>query len=243
MASSAPQIVLHSLTVADGSATYTITLHGLAITIACGVNYALEVPHRSDERPATILIEVNLSPHNAVSLVKERHVESLVRRVLEAIVVGEETPRALLQVSLQVMNVETDESLPGGIKEGGQGESYLPILAAAVDASVLGCLDAGVVMRDITAAALVGVQKGAIETVVVNPGMKERKRCSSLHVFAFTARGKVILMESEGLFKMPEFERAMDAAREVVLGPEGRLNEFRKAVEQNTEARMRWKEG
>ncbi|RMD44588.1 hypothetical protein DV735_g499, partial [Chaetothyriales sp. CBS 134920] len=237
--------------VADGSATYTTaaktSLPGSTITITCGVNYALEVPYRSDERPSTVLIEVNLSPHNAVSLVKERHVETLVTRVLESLVVGEETPRALLQVSLQVMDVETDETLPGGIKEGGQGESYLPILAAAVDAAVLGCLDAGVVMRDVAAAVLVGIEagKGGSQTkLIVSPGVRERKRCNSLHVFAFTAaRRKAILVESEGRFNLQGFESAMKAAAEVVFGLEGRLHGFRSAVEQNAEAKTRWKEG
>ncbi|RMZ79968.1 hypothetical protein DV738_g3083, partial [Chaetothyriales sp. CBS 135597] len=187
---------------ADGSATYTNTastsLSGSTITITCGVNYALEVPYRSDERPSTVLIEVNLCPHNGVSLVKERHVESLVRRVLESLVIGEETPRALLQVSLQVMDVETDETLPGGIKEGGQGESYLPILAAAVDAAVLGCLDASVVMRDVAAAVLVVRNDGVVVARHNVSRISRRPASSTAH-----PPDKPIVLEQPDKFRPP----------------------------------------
>jgi exosome complex component RRP46 len=214
MAKQPAQITVRSLRNANGSATYTAP-NGLH-TITVGVNYPVEVPYRSDEIPESTLIEVNVRPANGVTLVKERHVESLVKRTLQSIVRLEETPRMLLQVTLQITAAETDESLPGGIKEGGQGETYLSILASAVNAAVLGCLDGGVQMEQIAGAALIGIGKDG--TCLVSPRVEERKKCRSLHVFAVDGTGGVVLAESEGAFKMQEWTRALDQAKLLVQG-------------------------
>ena len=210
-----PLVVLHTLTNADGSATYSASQQGYKII--AGVNYPVEVTQRSNEIPESTFIEVNLRPHNGVGMVKERHVEHLIKRTLQALVLGEQTPRSMLQVTLQVVSVETDESLPGGVKGGGQGETYLDMLASALNAAILGCLDAGVQMRTIAAATLVGLGRDNSQ-VVVHPGVVQRKKTSSLHCFAFAKDGKTLLIESEGKFSMDHFKQAEQAARLAILG-------------------------
>lgn len=210
-----PQAVLHTLSKADGSATYTEA--GSTYKIIAGVNYPVEVPYRSDEIPESTFIDVNLRPHNGVGMVKERHVEELVKRTLHCIVLGEETPRTMLQATLQVVSVQSDETLPGGIKGGGQGETYLDILPSAINAAVLGCVDAGVQMSTVVGAALVGIDHDG--QLIVHPNVEQRKRSTSLHVFAFTGDGKTVLMESEGNFKTADWTRAEEVARSAVLGP------------------------
>jgi exosome complex component RRP46 len=209
-----PRVMLHTLASADGSATYISPDGGYKIL--AGVNYPVEVPYRSDELADSTFVEVNLRPHNGVGMVKERHVEQLIKRTLQAVIFGQETPRTMLQITLQVMSVENDESLPGGIKGGGQGETYLDMLAAALNAAVLGSLDAGVQMRTMVGATVIGLTRDG--QVVVSPGVLQRKRCSSLHVFAFNKQGKTLLMESEGKFNMPDWKQADQIARSVVLG-------------------------
>lgn len=209
-----PEVILHTLSNADGSATYSAPNHGYKIV--AGVNYPVEVPFRSDEIPESTFIEVNLRPHNGVGMVKERHVEDLVKRTLQTLVLGEETPRTMLQVTLQVMSVETDESLAGGVKGGGQGETYLDILASAFNAAVLGCLDAGVQMKGVAGAAVIGIARNG--QVIVNPGVAARKECASLHVFGFHSDGKTLLMESEGKFDLESWKYAAQVARIAVLG-------------------------
>lgn len=204
----------HTLSTADGSATYTSPTE--SHTIVAGVNYPLEVPYRSDEVPDSTYIQVNLRPHNAVGMVKERHVEELVRTLLQSIVLGEETPRCMLQVTLQVMDVEVDEKLPGGVKSGGQGESYLEVLVGAINATVLGCLDAGVKMRGIAGAVLVAtIQDGS---TVLWPDLKQRKLARALHGLAYGREGQCLLIESEGAFDLVDWEQAETAARRVVIG-------------------------
>ncbi len=215
-----PQATLRSLLNADGSSTYSAPNHGYRIV--AGVNYPVEVPYRSDEIPESTFIEVNLRPHNGVSMVKERHVEELIKRTLGTIILAEETPRTLLQITLQVVSVETDESLPGGIKGGGQGETYLDVLASAFNAAVLGCLDAAVPMRAVAGAVLVGT--GSDRHFMVSPGVVTRKKCVSLHVFGFNSDGKILLMESEGKFSMAEWKEAEQVARLAVLGSSQKIN-------------------
>lgn len=216
----APQALLHTLVNADGSATYIAP--GQSFKIVAGVNYPVEVPFRSDEIPESTFIEVNLRPHNGVGMVKERHVENLIKRTLQTIVLGQETPRTMLQVTLQVMGVETDEGLPGGVKGGGQGETYLDMLASALNAAVLGCLDAGVQMKAVAGAALVGI--GPDQDVVMSPEVSTRKQCTSVHVFGFRSDGKTLLMESEGKFDMDNWKQAEQVARSAVLGHDKNTN-------------------
>jgi len=209
-----PQAELHTLLNSDGSATYTEP--GSTYKIIAGVNYPEEVPYRSDEIPESTFIDVNLRPHNGVGMVKERHVEELVKRTLQCIVLGDETPRMMLQATLQVVGVQSDESLPGGIKGGGQGETYLDILPSAINAAVLGCIDAGVQMRTTVGAALIGIDRDGL--LILHPNVSQRKRSTSLHVFAFTSDGRVVLMESEGNFKTADWKRAEEVARSAVMG-------------------------
>jgi exosome complex component RRP46 len=239
MARSLAQLVLHPLHNADGSATYTgpNDTH----TIIAGINYPVEVPYRSDEIPDSTFIEVNLRPHNGVAMVKERHVESLVKQTLQSIVRIEETPRMMLQVTLQVASAETDEDLPGGIKGGGQGETYLPVLASALNAALLACLDGAVKMKQTAGAALIGIKQDG--TPVENPRAAERKKCKSLHVFALTGSGEVILMQSEGAFSLEEWTGAQELGRRLVvdMGDTSLLGVMRRAVEAGAKAKQRWR--
>ena len=125
-------------------------------------------------------------------------------------------PRQVLSVSLQVVQggEDADESV------GGQRTGYLSLLAGCVNASVLGCMDAGVPMRDVLGAVLLGVSPDG--EVLVQPDARSRRGCGSLHVFGFTGEGGLVLAESEGAFGIEEWERLEMVARRCVLGPLGR---------------------
>lgn len=211
-----PSINLHPLTTSDGSALYTTPNN--TISVLCSVSYPLEIPQRSSELPTTTLIDVNLRPHNAVGGVKERHVESIVKRVLESVVLGEETPRCMLQVGLQIVHMTEDENLPGGVKAGGQGESYLEVLCAAVNAAVAGCLDGSVKMRGILGCILVGMDWE--DRIRVWPDLRGEggRNLKSLHVLAVGKEEEILLMESQGRFDVDMFERVQGLAKKMVAG-------------------------
>src|SRR4051794_15151087 len=134
-------VALHPLNRADGSATYTHAPTNT--TILCGINFPVEAPVRSS-LPEECYIEVNVRPHNGVGQVKERHLECLVADTLRSVVLLEKYPRMMLQVTLQMVSQGRDEQATGGgCSGGGQGESYLPVLAGVVNAAVAGCFGGG----------------------------------------------------------------------------------------------------
>ena len=246
-------VSLHPLTRADGSATYTHAPTNT--TILCGVNFPVEAPARSS-LPEECYIEVNVRPHSGVGQVKERHLESLVANTLRSVALVEDYPRMMLQVTLQIMSQGGDEEATAG----GQGESYVPVLAALVNAAVAGCLDAGVGMRATVLATTVAVMKGTKE-LETNPSVKEIRGASSLHVLGFSSMGELVLVESEGRFNFEEWQAVEELARRACLANVGNtcdlkmqdgeveergtsvLNELRSAVEAKVAADNRWMEG
>ena len=124
------------------------------------------------------------------------------------------------------------------LDSGGQGEEagedrtgYLWMLEGCINAAVLGCLDAGVPMRDVVGAVAVGVLRHPRVTksgvsqrswseaeLLVQPAPREKRQCASLHVFAFTGDGQLVLAESEGKFDVDKWGRAERVARRAVVG-------------------------
>jgi exosome complex component RRP46 len=200
---------LHPLHRASGSATYTSpTSH---LTILSAVNFPLEVPRRSDELPTSLLIEVNVRPHDGVGMVKERHLEELVRKTLQAVVLVEDYPRCLMQVGLQVLRAERATEEGNSVADG-----YLGVLCGLLNAASFGALDAAVGMREVFVAVLIGV--GRSGEVVAEPGMKDRSTCKSMHLFCFGGKSGLLLSESEGRFNMEDWEKAHGLAQQVCLG-------------------------
>lgn len=202
-------ITLHPLDRASGSATYTSPSSKL--TILSAVNGPLEVPRRSDELPTSLLMGVNIRPHDGVAMVQERHLEELVRKTLQAVVLVKDYPRHLLQVVLQILRAERTAEEGSSV-----GDGYLGVLCGLLNAASLGVLDAAVGMKEVFVASLVGVSKDG--KVVAEPGMQDRSVCRSLHVFCFGGKGGLLLSESEGRFSIHEWEKAMAVAREACLG-------------------------
>ena len=245
-------VSLHPLTRADGSATYTYGPTNT--TIICGVNFPVEAPARSS-LPEECHIEVNVRPHSGVGQVKERHLECLVAQTLRSVVLVEDYPRMMLQVTLQIMSQGRDEEATAG----GQGESYVPVLAALVNAAVAGCLDAGVGMRATVLATTVAVMKGTKE-LGANPSVKEIRGASSLHVLGFSSVGELVLVESDGWSNFEEWQAVEELARRTCLASAGEtgdlkmqdgeaeevgtsvLNALRSAVEAKVAADNRWME-
>lgn len=62
--------------------------------------------------------------------------------------------------------------------------------------------------------------EGAARTENVSIQTKATEGASSIHVFAFTAEGKLLLSESEGDFALEEWEQTHDRARELCMGGE-----------------------
>jgi exosome complex component RRP46 len=62
---------------------------------------------------------------------------------------------------------------------------------------------------------------GKASNVVLDPTEKEVAAASSLHVFAWSSRGELVLAESEGAFEVEAWEEAAEAARKRCIGARG----------------------
>lgn len=58
------------------------------------------------------------------------------------------------------------------------------------------------------------------------PSVKEMEELDSMHVFAVSAKGKILLVESEGDFGVEDFERAGLMAQDMCLGAGGEDQEM-----------------
>lgn len=82
--------------------------------------------------------------------------------------------------------------------------------------AVLGLLSACVPMATTAAAAVVAiVSEGNATRTVVDPSQRELETANSAHVFAFTARGQLLLAESQGDFTLAEWEDAHATANKI----------------------------
>lgn len=127
MLNTLPTTTLDPLERADGSAAYSYN----GFSIIGGVNGPVEVQRR-DELPEEAAIDVVVRPVAGVggilsislipvlsfksdrwSGIRERHLESLVERTLRHIIVVTAHPRTLIQVTLQVIATQEEDSISG----------------------------------------------------------------------------------------------------------------------------------
>jgi exosome complex component RRP46 len=105
-----------------------------------------------------------------------------------------------------------------------QTASHLPPLPALLHTGLLALLNGNIPLKGIATSVLVAVDGRTGESgnvVLIDPGEKEIKSAKSLHVFAWSSQGELLLAESEGEFGMDELEDAAEAARRTCRGSEG----------------------
>ncbi|KAI9830893.1 MAG: exosome non-catalytic core subunit rrp46 [Phylliscum demangeonii] len=188
---------------ADGSATYKHPPARPTTIITGAVNGPVEILRR-DELVHEAAIEVSIRPATGVGGVRERHLESLVQTTLRAVVLVQQFPRMLIQVVLQVVKQPRE-----GGRESSTGGLY----------STLALLSAGIPLRGAFTSTLVAVfhrrnDNDNESEYVSDPDPARLVHASSVHVFALTLRGEMLLCESEGGGSgWEEWEGALDCAR------------------------------
>lgn len=224
-----PVARLHAYPHADGSASYS---QG-GITILCTVSGPLEAQRR-DELPSEAFLEVNVRPATGTGGPRDRQLEAVIRRTLQSIILTSAMPRALLQITLQILSTGDEGSSGRSEAPPHQAASLLPLLPGCVNASVLALLAGNVALRTTCVACL------------VEGGVKGRTR----HVFAFDGQGACVLAESEGQFDLGEWTAAEAKAQQICCGggPEqeqrqgGLRGWMRDVVEEDLRDRVRWRE-
>ncbi|KAI1857291.1 uncharacterized protein JN550_013317 [Neoarthrinium moseri] len=206
MASHDPEARLSHLQSADGSATFS---HA-GYTVVGAVNGPIEVQRR-DELPEEAVVDVIVRPAAGVGGTRERHLESLLQSTLRQIILINNFPRTLIQVTLQVTVSPENEYVNAKLS---QAATNLPILPTLIQTALLALLSAAIPLTaTVTAAVLAIVADDGASRIIVDPTAREIQVSRSLHVFAFTSRDELLLNESEGEFTMQEWDNAFATAQ------------------------------
>ncbi|KAK8181064.1 ribosomal protein S5 domain 2-type protein [Phyllosticta citribraziliensis] len=188
---------------ADGSATFS--QNGYSVIGA--VNGPIEVLRR-DELPEEAAIEVNVRPASGVGSPKERHLENLIHSTLRQVILVRNHPRTLIQVTLQVLQVPE-----GDASDDKSRSSILSILPALLQASILALVSASIPLNTTFSSAIVAITPEG--QTVTSRSVKQLTSASSTHVLAFSARGDLLVSESEGAFDMDAWDNAHDVAKRI----------------------------
>ncbi|KAJ5124466.1 uncharacterized protein N7515_008291 [Penicillium bovifimosum] len=199
--------ILSQLNRPDGSAAYKCPATGYNILGA--VNGPVELPARRDAlKPEEATVEVFVKPGTTTAGVAERYVEGILRSVLGKVVLGREKgfPRRGVIITLAIAGGENMD----------RGDSYLTILPSLLHAALLSMISASVPLSMTFSAALFGVTKTG--DIVRDPSPTAAKASVSLHVFAISSKGHLLLNESEGRFDFDTWELVHQRALSVCQG-------------------------
>ncbi|KAI0019573.1 hypothetical protein F4780DRAFT_442686 [Xylariomycetidae sp. FL0641] len=201
-----PEALLSHLPKSDGSATFSYA----GYTVLGAVNGPVEVQRR-DELLEEAALDVIVRPAAGVGGTRERHLESLLQSTLRQIVLVNNFPRTLIQVILQVTVSPENEYVNAKVS---QANLNLPILPALLQTAILSLLSAALPLTaTLTSTSLAVVAGQGDRKIVSNPTAREIEQSRSFHVFAFTSHNELLLVESEGIFTMQEWDELFATAQ------------------------------
>ncbi|GES61700.1 exosome complex subunit Rrp46 [Aspergillus terreus] len=203
----APTASLTPLSRADGSASYQCPATGA--NILGSVNAPVELPGRRDAlKPEEATVEVFVKPGTAPGGVGERYVEGIIKTMLGRVILGREKGYARRGVVLTLAIVGGDSV--------GRGDSYLTLLPALLQTSLLALLSAAVPLSMTFSATVLGVNPSG--DLIRDPSVTEAAVATSLHALAFTSKGHLLLNESQGTFDFDTWERVRQRAAAICHG-------------------------
>ncbi|KAH0545179.1 hypothetical protein FGG08_000791 [Glutinoglossum americanum] len=242
-----PDASLSHIHRADGSATYLQN----GYSIIGGVNGPIEVGRR-DELPEEATIDVIVRPAVGVGGTRERHLESIIHSTLQHVILIQNHPRTLIQVTLQVIRMPDSDTFNSKKR---QFSSPLRILPSLLQTALLALLSASIPLSTTFTASLITVARGS--NTVINPSPEDLQNARSTHVLAFSAEGDLLVAESQGEFEIGDWERVFEmglhAARsgsenrkgadsDVVMLDDDQGGALRGLVQQKIEKDQKWKE-
>ncbi|KAB8207840.1 hypothetical protein P875_00138440 [Aspergillus parasiticus SU-1] len=202
-----PTASLTPLSRADGSASYQCPSTGS--NILGSVNAPIELPGRRDAlKPEDATVEVFVKPGTAPGGVGERYVEGIIKNMLGKLILGREKGYARRGVVITL-------AIVGG-ESVARGDSYLTLLPALLHTSLLALLSASVPLSMTYSATVLAVD--ASGEIIREPSVKEAAAAASLHVFAFSSNGHLLLNESQGPFDFETWEKVHQRALTICHG-------------------------
>ncbi|CAB4401319.1 ribosomal protein S5 domain 2-like protein [Rhizophagus irregularis] len=171
-----PILITPCLLSRDGSASFSFGKS----RVLCTVNGPAEVKLR-DEKLDKATIDVVVRPLVGAPGTKDKTHEYILRSTFESIVQSGLHPRTQIQIVSQVM-----------VDDGS-------IIAAAINATTMALIDAGIPMKDIVAAVSCVINKD--DQILLDPTLQEMENIKSVHTFAFNkTTSSLLFCESLGLF-------------------------------------------
>ncbi|KAJ2168163.1 exosome non-catalytic core subunit rrp46 [Coemansia sp. RSA 551] len=179
--------VLGQLNRVDGSAQFSAG----DTSVLCGVYGPVDVK-LYDEKLDRAHIEVKFRPDIGVPTTKDKWVEDAVRTTFEREILGQLHPRTLVQINVQLC----------------QGDGSVD--AAAINATTLALIDAGIPLRAMVAAATCIVRPD--HSIIVDPTQEEADSALSTHTFAFSnlQSNSPAYVDSRGEFSLDEYNACYD---------------------------------
>ncbi|RDW78168.1 hypothetical protein BP5796_06020 [Coleophoma crateriformis] len=209
--SSEPTAILSHLHRADGSATFSQN----GYTVIGAVNGPIEVQRR-DELAEEAAIEVIIRPAAGVGGTRERHLESIIQSTLRQIVLIQNFPRTLIQLTLQITGTPENETTGSKIVQAG---SNLAILPALLQTSNLTLLSASIPLSTtISSVAVALILEDSSRSIIPHPTLLEIQRADSVHVLGFTSAGGLLIAESEGCFSLEDWDDIHIGAKQLCCG-------------------------
>lgn len=148
---------LSLLSHSDGSASWRSKLGASVLT---SLNGPIEVRIR-DELLGEATLELKMLPASGLAGVSERYMERLVRNSIKSCLLLGLHPRSLVQITSQIISREQES------------DSNLETIAATINSITLACVDAGISMRCMLAAAVVRLPGGSRHVGCYSYPMKE----------------------------------------------------------------------
>lgn len=197
-----PEIILHPLARADGSAAFSSEVY----TVIAGVNGPVEVQRR-DELPEEAAVEVNLRPASGIGGPRERWLESVLQSMLKGVLLVHLHPRTLIQITLQITQEPASK-----FRKTAADIAMLPTL---INAAFCAMVDGALPLATTVSAVLAIVEDDG--GVVLNPQEKQITRSKSIHAMAFDQQGSQMVDESSGDFTVEVWGKVFDVAQQACV--------------------------
>lgn len=92
----------------------------------------------------------------------------------------------------------------------------IQILPALLQTAVLALLSSSIPLSMIVTCTLIAVD--AFDKLIIDPSLKEVHLASSIHVVAYSSKGDLLVIESEGSFSTDILEQILETASQVCRG-------------------------
>lgn len=202
---------------------------------------------------------------------RERHLESLIHSSLRHVILVQNHPRTLIQVTLQISSTPENASTtsqssqyssvyfsPGSfaLYNADDYVQSLPLIPSLLQTALLALLSASIPLSVTFTATILAVSPSS--KLIQDPSPTLLREATSIHVLAFSSHGELLLAESEGDFGIETWEKVYHEAERICRGEnedseedvsmrkedgEGLEGFLKDVVREKVGRDMKWKDG